>query len=92
MKYIRSVLFALLGLWCIITGIQLYNSNIGELYPCKEYGGDAFTGIQNAEVQTGGLVRLQSVILSHGIGSILIFGGIAFIICAIPTSLKKRED
>ena len=92
MKIIRSILFALLGICCIITGSQIYNSNIGELYPYKEYGGDAFTGIQNAEVQTGGLVRLQSVIISQGIGCILIFGGAAFIICAIPTNLKKTED
>lgn len=92
MRIVRSVLFALLGLWSILTGIRGYNSDLGELYPYKEYGGDAFTGIQNAEVQTGGLVRLQSHIISQGLGSILIFGGIAFIICAIPTNLKKKED
>jgi len=92
MKILRSILLVLVGIACLMTGIQVYKSDIGRMASYKEYGGDAYTGIQNAEVQTGGLVRIQSDILAKGLGSIMIFGGLTLIICAIPTNLKKKED
>lgn len=92
MRVLRSTLLALVGVACLLTGIQVYNSNIGGMASYQEYGGDAYTGIQNAEVQTGGLVRIQSDIIAKGFGSIMIFGGIALIVCAIPTNLKRKED
>ena len=92
MKILRSIFFALVGIACFMTGIQVYKSDIGGMSSYQEYGGDAFTGIQNAEVQTGGLVRIQSDILAKGLGSIMIFGGLTLIVCAIPTNLKRKED
>lgn len=92
MKILRSILLALIGIACIMNGIQVYKSDIGGMASYKEYGGDAYTGIQNAEVQTGGLVRIQSDILAKGLGSIMIFGGLTIIVFAIPTNLKKKED
>lgn len=92
MKILRSILFALVGIVCLGTGIQMYNSDVGRMASYQEYGGDAYTGIQNAEVQTGGLVRIQSDILAKGLGYIMIYGGLTLIICAIPVNKKKNEN
>jgi len=92
MKILRSILLVLVGFGCLITGIQVYNSHVGEMASYKEYGGEAYTGIQNAEVQTGGLVRLQSDIIAKGLGSIMIFGGITMIVCAIPVNIQKKKE
>lgn len=54
MKILRSILMALVGIAWIICGNQVLHSHVGEMASYKESGGDAFTGIQNAEVQTGG--------------------------------------
>ena len=91
MRIIRSVLLAIVGILSIGMGIHYNSMDLGELSPYKEYGGDAFTGIQNAEVQTGGLVRLQSQLIREGIANIFIFAGLTMIVCAIPTNLKKKE-
>lgn len=92
MRILRSILLALIGVACLLTGIQVYKSNVGEMASYQEYGGDAYTGIQNAEVQTGGLVRIQSDIMAKGFGSIMIFGGITLIVCTIPTNLRNKEE
>ncbi|KWW27455.1 MAG: hypothetical protein AUK64_2177 [bacterium P201] len=90
MRYVRSVLLAIIGVWSIFTGIQFYNIDPGEPITYKEYGGDAYTGIQNAEAKTGDLIVTQSNIIAQGFGSIMIFGGLVMIACAIP--VKKKND
>lgn len=90
MRYVRSILLAIIGFCCFFVGIQIYNSEVGEPITYKEYGGDAYTGIQNAEAKTGDLIVTQSNIIAHGFGSVMIFGGLALIALAIP--IGKKND
>ena len=92
MRIIRSILLVLVGVFSIIMGIECYDTEIGEPYHYQTYGGDAFTGIQHTEVQTGRLVRLQTQLIRKGFTTSFIIAGLTMIACAIPTDLKKKED
>ncbi len=92
MKILRSILLTILGFCLILCGSDVLNMNIGHAELRQNYGGDAYTGIQNAECTTGQLIILQSDIISYGLGCIMIFGGITMIVFAIPTELKRKED
>ena len=90
MRYVRSTLLAIVGICCFVVGIQLYNKDAGYSPAPKEYGGDAYTGIQNAAAATAEAVNIQSDIIAQGLGSIMIFGGMAMIVCAIP--VRNKQD
>ena len=92
MKVLRSALLAILGFLLILCGADVINMNTGHAELPQNYGGDAYTGIQNAEVRTGQLIILQSEIITYGLGSLMIYSGIGCIIFAIPTSIKRKED
>lgn len=90
MRYVRSILLAIIGVWSIVTGIQFYNKDVSISILPKEYGGDAYTGIQNATAATANAVSFQSEIVAQGIGSIMIFGGMVLVVCAIPVRNKQN--
>ena len=92
MKILRSILLLLIGIFTICAGVDISHETLGELASYKEYGGDAFTGIQNAEVQTGGLVRLQSQLIRESVSTFFYIIGAIIIVCAIPTNLKRKEE
>lgn len=58
----------------------------------KQYGGDAYTGVQNAAAVTGQNVKKLTEINQFGFGSILMVGGVALIAAGIPESKKRKEE
>ena len=55
------------------------------------YGGDAYTGIQNAAAVTSLNVKKLADIVQYGFGSVLLVMGLALIALGITTQLKKQE-
>lgn len=85
MKWFRSILLILAGAFCINIGIHLQGKGTGNTVAHKEYGGEAYTGIQNTEATIAYNVCVQSELIQE-IGSCgLIVAGIALIAFAIPT-------
>ena len=89
MKYIRSILFVIAGTLSIFCGVSVSDLPIGEIVEFKEYGGDAYSGIQQAGAHTALNIVYLSKIAKDGASGILYVGGIALIACAIP--IKKKE-
>lgn len=92
MKILRSILLALIGIACIITGIKELDHDVGSMTFHEIYRGDAYTGIQNAISDVTLLVAQQNRILVYGLGYIMIFGGATLIVCAIPTNLSQKGE
>ena len=92
MKILRSILLALIGIACIITGIKELDASTATITFYEKYRGDAYTGIQNAICDVTRKVHEQTWILKEGLGYILIFGGATLIVCAIPTNLSQKGE
>lgn len=78
------------GIISIWLSIQCFNMDAGETCSCSTYGGDAFTGIQNAGALTAKNVRALSEISRKGFGGVLLVGGVALIGFSIQE--RGKED
>lgn len=78
-KKFFTVLLLATGILSIILSVYSFNSLIGASVSQKVYGGDAYTGIQNAASQTANNVREMAEMMSFSFGSILLVGGLTLI-------------
>ncbi len=77
------------GILSIIFGIIMFGKNIGYYEPSSSYGGDAYTGIQNAAAQTANNVKALSEIAKTGFAfSLIAIGLIAIFYFASKLSKK----
>lgn len=79
------------GILSVLLGLLCFARNVGYPESRSIYGGDAYTGIQNAAAKTATNVVLLSQTVKFGFGSLLLVGGIALIAVGIPEG-KKEED
>lgn len=96
MRALRTTLLIIGGVISIYLGYVEMQSEVGGIASKERYGGDAYTGIQNAAAQTSENVFNLSYINKHGFGSILIVGGIALIAFGLPVTptegVRQKED
>ena len=78
-KLICSIIGAIGGFISIILGFVVSGMSTGSWESNSSYGGDAYTGIQNAAAQTANNVQDLAEILKTGMSSALIIFGIAMI-------------
>ena len=78
-KLICSIIGAIGGFISIILGFVVSGMSTGSWESNTSYGGDAYTGIQNAAAQTANNVQDLAEILKTGMSSALIIFGIAMI-------------
>lgn len=90
MKRIRTALLCVVGAVSIILGIIMFTKDDGAWERSETYGGDAYTGIQNAAAQTANNVQALARIARFGFGSVLTVGGAAMVVCGIPTKEKMQ--
>ncbi len=88
MKYLHNILFGLVGILCFFFCYVISELNTGSIAVPMEYGGEAYTGIQNAEVKTGANIVFLSEIVAECFSLSFFVVGVIFIIKAIPT---KKE-
>ena len=67
------------GCLSILFSLLMFFSDIGLFADINTYGGDAYTGIQNAAAYTAYNVKTLSNIVSHGFSAILFICGFIFI-------------
>ena len=89
---IKKIGFAVSGLASLILGIVCYCLDVGSYQYNVQYGGDAYTGIQNAAAQTACNVADLAGICKFGLGSILLIAGLVLIICAVTYKEKEIRD
>lgn len=78
-KKFFTVLLLATGILSISLSVYSFNSLTGTYMNRKEYGGDAYTGIQNAAAQTANNVNEMAEMMSFSFGSILLVGGLTLI-------------
>ena len=87
-----------LRVFCIILSILafvlafiVFDQRVGSFESSKSYGGDAYTGIQNAAAQTANNVQDVGEMIRTGLGCILILHGAILLSVAICIDVPKKE-
>lgn len=75
MKRIASIAFIIIGIIAIILAFSTFDQDVGYKENNKSYGGDAYTGIQNAAAETANNVHHLAEAFVFGVGSILLVTG-----------------
>lgn len=90
---IRTIIFIVIGIILIGLSIRCFSYKTMEFTEKSMYGGDAFTGIQNAGAQTSENVSGLASIVQFGFGSVLLVAGLGFLGVGLTSPIgKKSED
>ena len=81
----------ILGLVTIVLAISVFSQSVGYSEGSYSYGGDAYTGIQNAAAQTANNVQDVGEMIRTGLGCILILHGAILLSVAICIDVPKKE-
>lgn len=88
----KTVLLAIVGIVSIILSICCFSMDAGEKESNSFYGGDAYTGMQQASAATARNVQSLSKIARFGFGSTLFICGASLIVLSIPASSHKGKE
>lgn len=89
MKKTISVIGILAGVLSVIFSFVTFGMSVGYSESSKMYGGDAYTGIQQASAQSANNIKQLAEIAKLGMGAILLIGGLALI---LYFAMKYCED
>lgn len=92
MNKFKSNLFVILGLFTIVLSIVYCGSfSIGENVEFNIYGGDAFTGIQNASAMAARNIKYLANIVKFGFSSVLFISGLTLIVVSIVIRPDRKD-
>lgn len=94
----KCIVDIVIGALAIILALACFLSDTGVFERESAYGGDAYTGIQNAAAITANNVKCVAGIASLGLGSVLLILGLSFAsrgvfgLLEAGRGLKKNKD
>ena len=92
MKRILSIAFVIIGILAIIFAFSAYDLETGYKESNEKYGGDAYTGIQNAAAQTARNVYYLTEAVAYSAGSILLIVGLSLVGFGVYLFMPSREE
>ena len=92
MKKIRKLILLAAGVLAIILGIVSFGKDAGSYESNLSYGGDAYTGIQNASAQAANNTMYLAEITRFGFGSVLLVGGLVLVSAGIASFEKEKDE
>ena len=84
-----KLVFAILGIAAIVLAIMVYNAEVGSYEGDEYYGGDAYTGIQQAAAQAANNTMYVGRMLRTGLSAILALHGLVLLGAAV--CIRKSE-
>ena len=88
----RSTVFIVIGIIAIGLAIGCYSIDDLHYEAINIYGGDAFTGIQNAAAVTSRNVKELAAIVQFGFGSVLFVMGLTLVGVGVIPLIGARQD
>lgn len=85
LKKIAAILFVIVGIVSICLACSAYDMSTGNYEYNESYGGDAYTGIQNAAAQGANNTIKVAEAIAFASGSVLLVAGFAMIVVGINT-------
>ena len=80
-----------LGLAAILMSLVVFSADVGSYESNKSYGGDAYTGMQQASAQAANNVLYTGEMLQIGVGSILALHGCVLFFGSLCIKSSKKE-
>lgn len=90
-KNIRTIVLIFIGVISIWLSMKCFSYKEMNYEVKSMYGGDAFTGIQNAGAQTSENISDLAKIVQFGFGSVLLIAGLGFLGVGLTTPMAKRN-
>ncbi len=87
---IRAKILIVIGVISIVLSIFCFGYGDLKFEPRSMYGGDAYTGIQNAAAVTSENVMILAKIVKFGFGSVLLVAGLGFLCFGLTEPIKKE--
>ena len=88
---LRAFLFTVIGLVSLLLSIRCFSFDSLDYESINTYGGDAYTGIQNAAAMTSRNVKELAEIVQFGFGSILLVVGLSLAGYGLTDSVEKKN-
>ena len=73
----------ILGILSIVISLAVFSGSVGYYESALKYGGDAYTGIQNAAAQTANNIKYLGETLQIGLAGLLLVQGLAMFLGAL---------
>ena len=84
----KAALLIIIGILAIALSIVSFCMDAGYDISYQQYGGDAYTGMQNASARTANNVVYLCKVVKFGFGSILLVSGLTLIVAGIGAVTK----
>ena len=92
MKKLSSYAFLLIGIAAVVFSIVMFSLDVGSYESNQYYGGDAYTGIQQAAAQSANNVQALAVIAKLGFGFVLLTAGLTLIALFLRASVSEPAE
>lgn len=86
----RKIFYCIVGVVSLALSVMCFCSEKGDEVFRHYYGGDAYSGIQNASADAGTNVYCLTKIVAKGFGSVLLVGGLALL--ATGLTIRTEDD
>lgn len=91
-KKVEAICKIIIGALSIVFALIILAADSGVFERQTSYGGDAYTGIQNAGAITANNVKCLAIICSQGFGFILLVGGAIIALNGVTTLISLNKD
>ena len=88
-KVLRAIFLVVIGIWALVLSGKMDDRETDDYAFFHSYGGDAYTGIQNAAAKTSKNVVYLNNTLKYGFQYTLFIAGLAFIAVGATTDVKE---
>lgn len=88
---LKSILWYVIGLLSIILSICCFSMEVGDKVTMQYFGGDAYTGMQQASAHAANNVLALAKVVKFGFGSLLLSVGLAMFVWGVTISHKTEQ-
>ena len=91
-KKLLKIFGIILGVLTIVLAIVVFTKSVGYYEKNVSYGGDAYTGIQNAAAQTANNVQYVGEMIRFALGSQMLVMGLAMVLGSLCIRTREQEQ
>ena len=91
LKIVRSIAFIVIAIVSFTFSSKIDDMNDGDYISSSIYGGDAYTGIQNASAETGCNVYKGNQIIQKGFKYTFILIGLGFLVVGLTPNFQPKN-
>lgn len=88
---VKTIFFVLVGLLSMALSIFCFNLEVGDKVSMQYFGGDAYTGMQQASAHAANNILFLAKIVKIGFGSLLLTWGLGMIALGLTFYRKTPE-